>query len=283
MVLPIRLRVFPHRGQAFTRSQVPSPAWRGCRFHTVCHGPNTGGRSRHGTLVRNRYNIPSTTRRLFWKFGPRFCSELGFSQTRPGRRGDHLRSRRPPRRRLPFMALRPARHQRRNPPDTRSNKPNRQRAHPIPSRPAGAAAIPRCGNASTSPTTASANSPRKTNGSDANSSKPPVDFAPTAGEKRHPASQLGWNYPAAMLNPAARRQLSPTLRSRSQPLNWVDSVVGGTRSGCRCPSGSRDTGPAPLLSPVGYFPVSAHMTNWVSSSASSAWALALEGRNQFGT
>ena len=35
-------------------SQVPSWAYRLCRFHTVCHGPNTSGRSRHATPVRYR-------------------------------------------------------------------------------------------------------------------------------------------------------------------------------------------------------------------------------------
>lgn len=35
-----------------TLSQVPSPAKRRCRFHTVCHGPNSAGRSRHATPVR---------------------------------------------------------------------------------------------------------------------------------------------------------------------------------------------------------------------------------------
>lgn len=48
---------------AWIRSQVPSPLNLRCRFHTVCHGPNSAGRSRHGDPVRNRHTIPSTTRR----------------------------------------------------------------------------------------------------------------------------------------------------------------------------------------------------------------------------
>ena len=39
---------------ASTRSQVPSLLNRLCRFHTVCHGPNSSGRSRHGGPVRAR-------------------------------------------------------------------------------------------------------------------------------------------------------------------------------------------------------------------------------------
>ena len=36
------------RTSASTRSQVPSPDHLWCRFHTVCHGPKSRGRSRHG-------------------------------------------------------------------------------------------------------------------------------------------------------------------------------------------------------------------------------------------
>lgn len=35
-------------------SQVPSLLKRLCRFHTVCHGPNSTGRSRQATPVRYR-------------------------------------------------------------------------------------------------------------------------------------------------------------------------------------------------------------------------------------
>lgn len=35
-------------------SQVPSWEYRLCRFHTVCHGPNTSGRSHDGTAARYR-------------------------------------------------------------------------------------------------------------------------------------------------------------------------------------------------------------------------------------
>ena len=42
-------------GPASTRSQVPSSAYRRCRFQTVFQGPNSSrGRSRHGTPVRYR-------------------------------------------------------------------------------------------------------------------------------------------------------------------------------------------------------------------------------------
>lgn len=35
-----------------TLSQIPSPAKRRCRFHTVCQGPNSAGRSRQAIPVR---------------------------------------------------------------------------------------------------------------------------------------------------------------------------------------------------------------------------------------
>lgn len=42
-------------------SHVPSTENRRCRFQTVCHGPNSGGRSRQASPVRRRNTIPSTT------------------------------------------------------------------------------------------------------------------------------------------------------------------------------------------------------------------------------
>ena len=55
---------------ASTRSQVPSDAIRRCQVHTVCHGPNTAGRSRHAIPVRYRYTIPSTIVRASENFRP---------------------------------------------------------------------------------------------------------------------------------------------------------------------------------------------------------------------
>ena len=45
---------------ARTSSQVPSVAIRRCQVHTVCHGPNDSGRSRHAIPHRYRYTMPST-------------------------------------------------------------------------------------------------------------------------------------------------------------------------------------------------------------------------------
>ena len=42
------------RSLAWIRSHVPSEAKRRCRFHTVCHGPNSAGRSRQAIPHRYR-------------------------------------------------------------------------------------------------------------------------------------------------------------------------------------------------------------------------------------
>ena len=46
-----------------TLSQVPSLQNSYWRFHTVCHGPNSAGRSRHATPVRSRKIAPSISGR----------------------------------------------------------------------------------------------------------------------------------------------------------------------------------------------------------------------------
>ena len=42
-------------------SQVPSRRYWGCRLQTVCQGPNSAGRSRHGSPTRSRKLVPSIT------------------------------------------------------------------------------------------------------------------------------------------------------------------------------------------------------------------------------
>ncbi len=58
-------------------SHVASLQNRACRFQTVCQGPNSTGKSRHGGLTRNRNTIPSTTCRWSRKFLPRRPFEHG--------------------------------------------------------------------------------------------------------------------------------------------------------------------------------------------------------------
>src|SRR6476620_7560541 len=60
-------------------SQVPSPLNRRCRFHTVCHGPNSAVRSRQAIPVRNRYTTPSTIVRWSRNLLPRLPSEDGIN------------------------------------------------------------------------------------------------------------------------------------------------------------------------------------------------------------